>query len=285
MILAITNKCSSGCTHCLSDCRPVEEHITIKQFKDNLEWCMNLTSTQPIIISGGEPFEHPDIREILTITLERCQGWVKIGNVPPTVIVATNGIPLLDDPALYDWYKEFLKKAGKFFLTQVTNVPKYYPRKFTEKEIYWLSKLKGCSVIADPTEIALYPQGRALDLNEEYQTRGPKCINARLVSKQLCVREAFPGNATNNTIYSLFNLISSQAQKFCSPRVNIDGTISIGESLLCPPIGTINDHPRKLFLNILNCNCEKCKISIDKLKETNPMVYDIFRSKMEGVLK
>ena len=279
MILAVTNKCSNGCTHCLSYCKPVEEHITIKQFKDNLEWCMNLTSTQPIIISGGEPFEHPNIREILTITLERCQDYSKISN-PVSVIVATNGVPLLDDKNLYDWYKEFLKKAGKLFLTQVTNVPKYYPRKFTEKEIYWLSKLKNCSVITDPMEIALYPQGRALDLDEEYQTRGPKCINARLVSKQLYVREAFPGNIMKNTIYSLFKLISIQAQKFCSPRVNIDGTISIGESLLCPPIGTVYDHSRKLFINILNCNCEKCKIAIDVLKKNSPTAYVIFKNKI-----
>ena len=208
-----------------------------------------------------------------------CQDYSKISN-PVSVIVATNGVPLLDDSALYDWYKEFLKKAGKFFLTQVTNVPKYYPRKFTEKEIYWLSKLKNCSVITDPTEIALYPQGRALDLDEEYQTRGPKCINARLVSKQLYAREAFTGNVMNNTIYTLFKLISSQALKFCSPRVNIDGTISIGESLLCPPIGTVYDHSRKLFINILNCNCEKCKIAIDVLKKNSPPAYMIFKNKI-----
>jgi MoaA/NifB/PqqE/SkfB family radical SAM enzyme len=67
MILVITDKCSMGCTHCLSDCKPDGQHITLEQFKQNLEFALRTIGRNPqiLILSGGEPFEHPQIREIL----------------------------------------------------------------------------------------------------------------------------------------------------------------------------------------------------------------------------
>ena len=55
-----------GCNHCLSDCGPDGENMSIRTLRDVLNflteyriptWCF----------SGGEIFEHPDILEMLDI--------------------------------------------------------------------------------------------------------------------------------------------------------------------------------------------------------------------------
>ena len=270
MILAITDKCSMGCNHCMSDCSSNLAHTTLEQFKRNLEWCLHpKLNFHPIIISGGEPFEHPDIKEILEYTANRYNKYKKNVAIPKPMLIATNGSCLVDDKELYSWYKDFTKK-NPWILTQLTNVKEYYPRVFTDKEKYWLSKIHGCTVCDSIKDVPLYPQGRALNLeNPNYETKAPKCANIRLLSMQLPELSAF----------DLFNMIAMKLHKFCEPRVNIDGSISIGESRLCPSIGTIDDTEDTILEAVRGFKCAACKISIEKLKNDNPLVYELFNMK------
>ena len=66
MIIDLTYACKMGCSHCMSDCKPEGENMSIQVLKDSLNflkkykiltWCF----------SGGEISEHPDILEILEI--------------------------------------------------------------------------------------------------------------------------------------------------------------------------------------------------------------------------
>ena len=61
MLIKITRKCRMGCSHCLDDAKPVEEYMSFDVFKRVIEFISEHPYTQ-IIISGGEPTEHYDLR-------------------------------------------------------------------------------------------------------------------------------------------------------------------------------------------------------------------------------
>jgi len=274
MILAVTDKCSMGCNHCLSDCKPDGKHITFDQLKKNIEFCLPLTMVQPMMITGGEPFEHPDIKEILEYTMDRHIAYSKeIRRLCLPIAVITNGYTLINNKDLFNWYMKFCEKYSNYITTQVTNVAKYYPKVLSKNELYWLGKIPHSFIETTEDCILLYPQGRALNLNEPYKTKGPKCCNARILAKQ----KRTDGNCIEGMdIYTLYEFISVILHKFCDPRINIDGTIALGESRLCKPVGTVDDDPKVLFDKILNFDCYACKEAIAVMKETSPMAYSLF---------
>ena len=248
-----------GCNHCLSDCTPEGEHISLEQFEKNLDWAMQFIGMQPILISGGEPFEHPQIKEILTYAVDRVN---KLHRPCMGLAVISNGWELRKDQKLYNWYKEFCKgTTGKYLSTQITNVPKYYPVKFTEKDLYWLGKLNRSWICTDEKDIHLYPQGRALQLNEPYRCAATKCTNPKLIAMQIVMKSLV--TAKEPDIFDIAEAMG-KAGKFCNLRINIDGTIAMGESALCPTVGSINDDPKVLFDRILNWKCDICKKYIPK---------------------
>ncbi|WP_059359582.1 radical SAM protein [Parachlamydia acanthamoebae] len=60
--ITITTQCSGGCSHCpFSHPNLPREHLKI----NTINSLFNSNKTPLVVISGGEPFEHPDISEIL----------------------------------------------------------------------------------------------------------------------------------------------------------------------------------------------------------------------------
>lgn len=262
MLIPITDYCSMGCSHCLSSCTIEGKHITKEQLVKNLDYAYSVvknTIKRTILITGGEPFEHPEIKDVLEIV----GGYAK---KYPTVYVfiCTNGVVLANDNKLLNWYREYIKRY-KNVLTQVVNYPEYYPQNLTEKNIYYLSKIQRGLVATDSKEMFLYPQGRALDLPSPVWGLGggPKCGNLRLTANQM------------NTTSFRHVIQSMPMVKLCVPRINIDGSIALGESRLCPTIGSIEDDDKVLFENTKNCRCSRCKIACEFMKENNSFAYSL----------
>jgi len=264
MLIALTDYCSMGCSHCLSNCTTDGEHITIEQLKKNLDFAYDLigySTMQCIVFSGGEPFEHPQIKQVLEVIAAYQKGFPRVG-----VVIATNGYQLAHDKNLYNWYRDFSKSRAKNFLTQVTAVKEYYPKHLVEKDLYWLSKIKNCCVVDETSEINLYPQGRALNLKApQWDTKAPKCVNLRLIANQI------PETSFRHIVNKM------PVGKYCTPRINIDGSIALGESRLCPSIGTIHDDLCVLGERVKNFNCKGCPIPLDILKNTNLLAYSIIQ--------
>ena len=59
MLVEVTYACKMGCTHCLSDCKPDGEHMTLEVFEDVLKFMIK-NQIPTWSFSGGEMFEHPD---------------------------------------------------------------------------------------------------------------------------------------------------------------------------------------------------------------------------------
>lgn len=239
MKIDITYHCSMGCSHCLSDCRPDGRHMRIQVFRDALLFAaLHASEDAPLIISGGEPFEHPDMPEILEVLVKAVRQ-----RIFPAVAIATNGARLVDDAVLFAHTKEMLRRGkGRLFL-QVTNDRRFYPRVFKEKE---RKKLLTLTPVINTVE-ELSPMGRALRNlpQSDFRKRFPSCGNLRLVARQ------------TDSFSELLSALQQNAF-FCTPTIGPDGLLRAGESALCPPFGSIHDRDDVLRTKLLAFSCSGC---------------------------
>ena len=271
MIVSLTYSCSMGCSHCMSDCRPCNAHMSSKTLDDVLHFLIK-TRQRIWAFSGGEIFEHPDICDIL----------VKISQKLPNnaiLMLITNGRKLGSDMAMYDQVRQLIKVLGKNrVLIQVTDDSRFYPNKLDEKQKYRLKTLGAVidSVPGDGDK-CLYPQGRAaVNFDESWwNTKAPKCTNVRAIAKQL---KPFG----LNSIYQITNVLA-EAQKFCTPVISPSGLIKLGESALCPNCSSIYKEEHEILEDILNFKCSNCTYAVNKLKQSGQYMYKlVFEQEKEG---
>lgn len=265
MLIDITYKCSMGCTHCLSDCKPDGEDMSVETFKDVLKFC-DKNCISFIHLTGGEMFENPNIREMLELMADYC-----ISHKIP-LSMATNGRILGSDIDLLNFVTKIRDKVGrKSFFLQVTDDEKFYPTKLDSKSRYRLEKL-GALIEGVPHEPGnpkkcLYPQGRALEnFNEDWwqHPMTPSCSNARIFVKQ----------NPNITLKEYTDILGISGHT-CKPAIAPNGDIKVGESALCPKVASIYDSPTEIMNKIAHFKCQKCNMCFDYLRETNPMGYEL----------
>lgn len=245
MKIDITYHCSMGCTHCLSDCRPNNQHMPMPLFRDALLFAkLHASSMSLLMISGGEPFEHPEIKDILTVLARAAKN-----HLFPAIIIATNGAALLDHPELYAYTKAMLKAGRNRLGIQITNDPRFYPRVFSKQERHHLLGLTSdiCQVEK------LSQQGRARKNFPEtvFSRRYPSCGNTRLLAHQV------------SRFQDLLELLQSHGY-FCTPSIGPDGKLRAGESALCPPFGSIREHDDVLLNHLRNFTCKGCPYPLRK---------------------
>ena len=163
MLINLTYACKMGCNHCLSDCRPDGENMSISTLKDVLNF-LTKYGIPTWCFSGGEIFEHPNILAMLDIIEEE---WLKAGKFSALLLI-TNGRELVRNKEVFSHVEALVKKYGKKSIyILVTNDPRFYPDKLTEKELYWLNKIASTidplAGLSNDKERCLYPQGRALE--------------------------------------------------------------------------------------------------------------------------
>lgn len=253
MLLKITEACSMGCTHCMNDAKPDGEHMTLETFEDALNFIIRNNAFHSIIITGGEPTEHPVFPMFMGYAIAALN---KI-EIPKVLTITTNGFWILDNISAA---KEIVA-AGNEYTTiefQVSTDSRYYPRKLDTTKRIW--REKGFILCKDCVS-RMYPQGRARINNFPWEAKASKCFNVRAFTKQL-------PNPTFGSI--IMGLLS--AMKFCTPAIRVDGGISLGESDLCPKCASIYDKEEDIVRKIIDFKCNKCDFINDKL----PMQYKQF---------
>ena len=247
MLIKITEKCSVGCTHCMNNAMPNGKHMTLDVFKDSLNFLKeNKLYFPQIVITGGEPTEHPEFVEFM----EYLADFIKKNNILAFVTVTTNGFWILNNQEKSKEIVSLFDNRG--FEFQVSTDKRYYPIKLdTTKRIF---RERGFTLCDNCVE-ALYPQGRALELeNATYNAIASKCFNVRAISKQI------PNCKLNNIV----TLLASRG-KFCTPHIKIDGGVGLGESDLCPKCCSIYDSMDVIMDKIKAFKCDGCKHLNDKL--------------------
>jgi hypothetical protein len=200
------------------DANPQGAHMTWDVYAQTIKFCKRLG--HPILLSGGEPTDHPEIIRIVSFAK----------NEKLHVTLISNGL-FLQKPTLAE------ALLSKVDLIQITNDPHFYTHyvpDFNHPKVYIERKL---TVIS--------PFGRALKNNIGCNRMSPLCFNLRSV-----VRE------TKLFHYSL-QLLALYG-KFCTPSINIDGGIVAGEAPSCYQIGTVWDDKGTLAENLIKMKCNRC---------------------------
>jgi organic radical activating enzyme len=240
IILNITNYCTMNCKHCLNNSNESGTHMKTKIFNDSIDK-IKLWNPMALLISGGEPTDHPDFIEIVKYTKDRLKNT--------KIMIISNGLFTLEEIRVNKY-----KKLDVTF--QITHDNKYYKK---DIKIIDYDKFIYCDTI--PSE--LYNIGRARNIDYKF-TNKPKCVNFRsfIVS----------GLSFKDTIKS-----SELRIKLCNPVIHPNGNITIGETNSCYVVGDIYDDDKTIENNIKNFTHDKCnkcngfnnisKVDIDTLEK------------------
>ena len=226
MLVRITNRCRMGCRHCLVDGSSRDgAHMSTSVFSDCLRFARRV-SEPLILISGGEPFEHPSVFSFAERA--RLEGLL--------VVVLSNGMFSLDAKML-----EKVKASN--LAIQVTNDSRYYPFDIDEEALNSVSGVK-----LERSLRVIFPCARVAKNGIITSHVSPPCFNLRYAVRQL-----------KNLKLARLSLVAHGF--FCTPSVNVDGSIRLGESDTCCRVGNVKDSPNKILCGILEARCNRCGLA------------------------
>lgn len=245
MLLKITEKCSMGCTHCMNNSTPDGAHMTEQNLSMALYFLVKHDIYDHIIVTGGEPTEHPDFMRMIHIIFD----VLAAGKRQSVVTITTNGF----------WCLEHQKEATEIargteytkVLWQVSTDSRYYPKELPKHKRIWREP---GFVLCDKCVTRVYPQGRALENNLPWKAKASKCFNVRAITKQLV--EPSLRSIVRRLAVSGFH---------CTPAIRVDGSIGLGESDLCPPVATVYDSEEDIIKKIKGFQCHQCDFVNEQL--------------------
>ena len=202
------------------DATPEGQHMTLGVFADVIDF-VKRNQLMMLMLSGGEPLEHPEFFKIMEMAQES----------ELLLIILSNGMFLADDK---------LRKAvlDLGVMIQVTNDSRYYPQTINEVEHPLLGYEHQIHSITS--------LGRAKTNDIATSRLAPMCFNMRSIVRN-----------TGDFASSIMALRS--LGKMCTPSINIDGSISIGETVHCCRIGTVKSPLSELVANLRDIKeCNKC---------------------------
>lgn len=244
MMIKLTTKCSMGCSHCISNCTKDGKDMDFETFQRVLDFQKELGLLMNVLlISGGEPTEHEKFVQFIGYLITRMYQDLDDLNV----LITTNGLWLSNNMYFVD---NVYKAIGDRIKFQVVIDDRYYPIHVDEKKLSHPS-IKICNGV-----LSIYPQGRALTNKIPSNRKSPQCFNVRAISKQL-------ENPTFRDIIR-FQLVRGYQ---CTPHIDSDGSIKLGESSLCPPCSNIYKPMQEILNDIINFKCHQCDFLVNELGE------------------
>ena len=257
MILDITNRCNMGCPHCLNNCVPEGTDMSMETLDEIIKFINHPDlHFRTVLISGGEPTEHPLLFDVLDRLYE--------ANTPnkwgeqKLFLLLTNGMFLNKNvnPEDYQIVKEYSDRLLGYnnLVIQITADPRFHKIKLNERNLKYLLK-KGRNTVSVENNIALLSDyGRAVsgDMPEMKYRTGPFCFNARSMAR------------SGYTFPMIVEKFEVEMNKHCAIGIDMHGDIRISESLTCSPIGSIHSSLKELETIIRNMTCKQCS-HIDNL--------------------
>lgn len=222
MLIRITNACHMGCSHCMVNATPDGENMTDDNFTKALRFTEEF-DLPLVMISGGEPTEHPRFIDFIE--------QVKQTELLPVVL--SNGM-FLEDEA----FTEKVLNLGISF--QITNDARFYPKDIPKIKHPLLTYVYNIQSIT--------PLGRAKGKIPHSQ-KAPGCFNIRSMT------HFFQEN--HGSLHDVICGLRSY-QKFCTPSINADGSISAGETNQCFRIGNLDSTQQELLDGLMKVKCNNC---------------------------
>lgn len=235
MIIKITNNCRMECSHCFQESIPGNNmHMDVKTFKNAIRLA-NQIKTNILMISGGEPTDHPEFKRFIKIAKDNFHGL--------QVLVLSNGMFIEEKPELIELVQY-----------QITNDKRYYPKR--------IKTVEHKNLIYVDTLRKLEAQGRAKGKFKETTVLAPNCYNFRSVFNKY------------GDVVKTLAVVQTVLHKFCNILVEWTGAIKLSELNCCEIIGdvesssieSLNEHMKNS--DITKCNrCDKWKLLTDFQKE------------------
>lgn len=250
MLVLITNKCHSGCTHCMQDSRPDGPVMDRSVFEKVLSLC-EAWREEVLVISGGEPFEHPELFDFCRLVSK--QGIL--------FTVCSNGLWLGDEKKR--WTLEKISKLRTFAGAQMYTNSKWYPH---HEEALALWKTYGSWADShgfhlDPHDIrGMLPLGRAASNKKalEEVEKSPyhmSCLKGHLMATQA----ESPRTFTHNMDFS---------GSFCKPVVDWFGDIRMSECVQCPVVSSVFKDPVQIWNDLKKSKpCYQCSLAKKFIRE------------------
>lgn len=237
-----------GCPHCMDDAKPDGKDMTLKTLEDSMNFIIKNNIYHSIIVTGGEPTEHPLFPMFMGYIIA---ALAKL-NKKCMVTVTTNGFWILENEENREVCKRMVNNGTDVNVQfQVSADSRYYPQRLDVTKRIWREK---GFVLCDNCITSIYPQGRAKTNNIPWSAKASKCFNIRALTKQL------PNPTIESVVWSM-----ALRQKFCTPAIKINGDIVLGESTLCPTCATIYDEPNEIIQKIKDFKCNGCSFINEKL--------------------
>lgn len=241
MLIRITNRCAAGCKHCFIEAAgPDGKHMALETFEAALRFARELQ--EPILLlAGGEPTNHPELA--LFVTLARGSAAV--------VVIASNGLFALDERRRREVYSLLGAKAHgprkSVVVLQVTCDPRYYRRNLTlVRDVF---EGAGPYVEFVDTVERIQRCRRSDEAGITPTKRMPSCFNLRAGTRQT--------GSLPLAIATVRRQIKTHVP-CCTPGVDPDGTIRVGESDTCAAIGSVFDPLAHIEEQVLAVDCDRC---------------------------
>ena len=240
MLLKITNTCHAACFHCMENARPKSAHMDFPTLINAVKFIHEI-DPNVLIVSGGEPTNHPHFHEFINYIRTYFKG---------IIIIASNGLFINEGKGAINAIINPLSN-DKSIHWQITNDSRYYPKALDENLLkYATEKYKQVQFINEL--MMVYPQGRATTslkiTDKNTSSKGSRCFNLRSI---IC-----SGLSLKAAISTLEDKL-----KFCQPNISYDGNIGMGESSTCPPISNVNNYSLSTIeKSIRESQCNECKM-------------------------
>lgn len=219
MLVQITNRCRMGCPHCLDASVPDGGLMSPGVFNAAVHFARK--SGEPhLILSGGEPSEHPLLFEFCRIA--SASGF--------KFTLASNGMWLGDEKSEYRM--ERIARLPGFVGAQIYSNPKWYRlhEETVSKYLSAVSRWKPLGFHLDLAEIrGMLDLGRAKS-NPEAQAEAAAnpYHNSCLASCVTLAQSRSPNE---------FCALMIRQGRFCTPMIDWKGNVHMSESWLCPSVG------------------------------------------------
>lgn len=231
-----------SCPHCLQDSRPdggLMDASTLDHAVTFALYC----GTLHVVVSGGEPTEHPDLAGF-------CR---RISDAGLSFSLASNGMWIGDSAA--ERVVEEVARIDGYAGMQVYSNRKWYRlhgetvAKFKARQDKW----RKLQIVLDTTEIRnMLSVGRASQCAEAMAAaRASKYHNSCLAA---CV------TAAQSDSPAQFSQLMTMQAHFCTPMVDWRGDVHMSESWLCPSCGNVcRDDGERLWQGMRKFRpCGKC---------------------------
>lgn len=231
--------------------------MTDETFEEVIKFIKRTWASGTLIVSGGEPMEHPKFWDMIHRLSK------ELNNRVVAINVTTNGTEIFKDFERFE--AEFPTMENVYW--QITRVPGLYPEEIKKddpvleklnKLIEQQSRNKLSRIYTEFEMIAkIYPQGRALE--NDLWTRGGtyacKCFNIRSVALHCQSFNSVVGNMV-------------AIGKYCVPCIEYNGSIKLGESKLCPACSHVSRDDMHIMNDIRAFKCKACKEAIANIPKT-----------------